>query len=166
MIAGAIVIFFSKALNKLSGLLNVVKCESRAGQQHKCLFVPRLFVEDSQGGVPRLLKFTERQEGQAELELHFQIVRLELRGLLEQRIGQQQLALVVIDDAQLAQRHRIGRSQPEHVAILLLGLVILLGDEIITGARQMRLFGVSLLGTARTRDRNQGKREYQRSVSS
>ena len=67
MISGAVLIFFPKALNELSSVLNLLGRSRSIGQQQKCLFVSRLFLQDLQGGVARLRIITGRKKesGQA-----------------------------------------------------------------------------------------------------
>src|SRR5438445_13033265 len=102
MISGTVLILFAKAFNKFSSFLNIVRDHSAAGQQQKCLFMSRLLVENLPSSIPRLRILTNRQNSQTKFELHFHIVRLQFSGLLQQQISLKQLALVVIDDAQLA----------------------------------------------------------------
>ena len=97
----------------------------------------------------------------AKLQLYFGIVRLQFRGFLEQRIGLQNLSLVEINDAQLAQRRRILRGKSKHVAIFFLGFVILLGGKIIVCAGEMLLLAILFLCAPKTGDGHQGKRERQ-----
>ena len=132
--------------------------EASANSKSACS-LPRLFLQDLHGGVARLRIITEGERDQAKLELYFRIVRLQFRGFLEQRIGLQNLSLVEINDAQLAQRRRILRGKSKHVAIFLLGFVVLPGGKSILGARQTLLLGGFLFGTAGTRDSHQGKHE-------
>ena len=54
MITGAVLIFFPKALDEFSGVLNIVGFSRSIDKQQKCLFVPRLFLQDLQSGVARL----------------------------------------------------------------------------------------------------------------
>ena len=136
MISGAVLILCAQAFDELSRFGNFLGRDRGIGQQQERLFVPRLFAEDLLGGVSRLRILMDRQIGLAELELHVHVVRLQLRGLLEQRIRLNDLALVVIDGAELAQRDRIGRIEPEHLAIVLLGLVVLLGGQGVVGTGQ------------------------------
>lgn len=72
-------------------------------------------------------QLTKRESSAAELELQLRILRLQVRGLLKQRVRLNQLPLVKIDRPQLAQSYRLVRHQPEHLTIILLGPVILLG---------------------------------------
>ena len=52
-----------------------------------------------------------------EFQLHIDIVRLQFRAFLEERISLLQLALIKIDDAQLALRYGIIGSKPKDFAI-------------------------------------------------
>jgi len=79
-------------------LLDFVGRDSRIDQQEQRRFVARLLVEDLLSEVSRLRQLTKRARSLAELELEFQFLRLQFRGLLGQRIRLKQLALIKVDD--------------------------------------------------------------------
>jgi hypothetical protein len=157
MISWAVLILLAKVLNALSGLLDVGRRDGGVCQYQQSLLVPWLFVEDGQGRVPRLLKPAQREVAQAKIALHFEIVGIEFGGFLQQRIGLRQLPLVVIDDSQLPHRDPIVRRRRKHLPVILLGLVVLFGGELLLGARQELVRGRLRLRAAGARNRNEAK---------
>jgi hypothetical protein len=115
-----------------------------------------LFVQHLLSGVARFRIRTERKKGRGKLHLYFGIVRLQFCGFLKQWVGLQDLSLIDIDNAQLAQRRRILWRKSQHVAILFLGLVVLLGGEIIVCAGEMLLLAILFLCASKAGDGRQG----------
>src|SRR5262249_28643876 len=87
MISCAILILFSQALNLLADVIDVVRRHSRVGEEQDCSLVVRLFFENLQGGVAGLRQFPQTKKDLAKFKLDLPVLRAQLRGPLEQRIG-------------------------------------------------------------------------------
>src|SRR5262249_8857154 len=86
MVGGTILIAFAQALDALLRFLDIVRAERGVGQKRQRLLVSRLLLENARSRLARLCKVTEGKKSQAKLDLYLEIVRLQLRRLLEQRI--------------------------------------------------------------------------------
>src|SRR5262245_47784240 len=99
MISGSVLVLFSKALDLLAHLIDLVRRGSRIGEKQKRTLVCRLLFEDLQGDVARLRQFSQAEKELAELELHLPVFRAQLCGSLEQRIRLQYLALTLVNES-------------------------------------------------------------------
>ena len=152
MIARTVLIFLAQVLDECSGLVDILKADGSVGEQHKRRFPPRLLVKRAQSCLARLVILALQEEILAKFDLQIRFVRQEFRGFPEQWSGLRQLALILVRDAQVAERDRIGRINPEHLAVFRLGFVILRGGKRILCPGEMGFLGLTLLGAAGARD--------------
>src|SRR5258705_6338860 len=117
----------------------------------------RLLFKNMPGNVSGLRKVTSRQDGQTKFDLHLQIIRLPLGGILEERVSLHKLSLLVIDEPQLTLNALVARSEPEYLTIALLGVEILTSGKMLIRLRQKFILAWPRLGTAQKRKTKKGE---------
>src|SRR5204863_9319439 len=95
----------------------------------------------------------DRKKSKSKFDLHFCVIRLQLRVFLQQWIGLGYLSLVIVQNPQSTLRHRIVWSEAEHLTIVLLCLAKSLGSKGFVGARQNLVLGRRLIRATGNRER-------------